>query len=69
MEDNAIRRSEKSDQSMSGTIRVEHIIYGASISEQIELTGMIRLEQIGVKANREKMQQIEADQEHHGERE
>ena len=39
---------------MSGSIRVEHIKYGAIISQQTELRGMIILEQSGVKASGEK---------------
>ena len=35
---------------MSGSIEVEHIIDVASISDQTELRGTIRLEQSGVKA-------------------
>ena len=54
---------------MSGAIRVEHIRYGASRSEQTEMREMIRLEQNGVKASGEKTWQIGAEQEHHGERE
>ena len=45
---------EQADQSMSGAIRVENIRDGASRLEQIELRRMIRLEQIVVKASREK---------------
>ena len=52
---------------MSGAIRVEHIRDGSTISEQIELKGMIRLEQSGVKASGGKTRQIRAEQEHHGE--
>ena len=54
---------------MIGKIRVEHIRDEESRSEQIELRGMIRLEQIGVKASEEKMRQIGAERGHHGERE
>ena len=39
------------------------------ISEQIDLKGMIRMEQRGVKASGEKTRQIRAEQEHHRERE
>ena len=54
---------------MSGAIRVEHIRYGASRSEQKELGGMIILEMSGVKASGEKTWQIGAEQENNGERE
>ena len=47
-------RMEQADQSMSGAIKFEHIKYGARISDQTELMGMIRLEKSIVKAGREK---------------
>ena len=62
-------RSERVYQIMRGAIRVEQIRYGASISQHIELRGMIRLEKSGVKTSEEKTHQIGAEQEHHGERE
>ena len=52
---------------MSREIRVEHIRYVSSISDKIELRGVIILEQSGVKASREKTRQIGAEREHHGE--
>ena len=39
---------------MSEAVIVEHIRDGSRISDQTELRGMIRLEQIGVKASGEK---------------
>ena len=62
-------RSDQAHQIMSGKIRVEHIRDGEIRSEQMELRGMIRLEQGGVKASGEKNWHIGAEQEHHGERE
>ena len=59
----------KADQSMSGAIIVEHIIYGASRSEHTELRGVIRLDQSGVKASGEKKRQKREEREHHGMRE
>ena len=54
---------------MIRAIRVEKSIYVASRLEQKELRGVIRLEQIIVKASGEKTLHIEAEQEHHGQRE
>ena len=54
---------------MSAAIRVEHIRYESSLSEQTELRVMIRSEKSGVKASGEKIRQIGAEQEHHEERE
>ena len=45
---------DKAENSTSGAIRVEHIRNGASISEQLKLRGIIRLEKSGVKSSREK---------------
>ena len=53
---------------MSGAIRVENIRDGSTRLEQIELRGMIELEQSRVRESREKMRQIRAEREHHGER-
>ena len=62
-------RSEQAYQSMRRSIRGEKIRDGESRSEQTELSGIIRLEQSGVKASGEKTWQIGAEQEIHGERE
>ena len=47
-------RSEQADKSIIGEIRVEQIRYGSSRSGQIDLRGMIRLENSRVKASGEK---------------
>ena len=52
---------------MIEAIRVEQIRDEESRSEQTDMRGMIRLEQIQVKASGEKTCQIGAEQEHHGE--
>ena len=62
-------RSEQTDQKMIKAIIVEQIRDAASRLEQTELRGIIRLDQIGVRANGEKTRQIGAEQEHHGEKE
>ena len=54
---------------MRREIRVEQIRDEASISDQTELTRMVRLEQSRFKESGEKTQQIGVEQEHHGERE
>ena len=59
-------RSEQADLITSGAIRVENIRDGAIRSKQTELRGIIILEQIGVKASGEKIRQIRAEKEHHG---
>ena len=51
--------SEQAYQSMSGAIRVEHIIDGEIRLQQIDLRGIIILEQIGVKASGEKRDRSE----------
>ena len=50
---------EKTYQSISGAIIFEHIRDGASGLEHIDLRGMIRLEQNGVKASGEKCGRLE----------
>ena len=47
-------RSEQADKNMRGEIRVEPIIDGASISEQTELRGMLRIEQSRLRESGEK---------------
>ena len=50
---------EQADQSIRRAIRVEQIRDGASISEQTDLMGMIRLEQSKVEASRVKHGRLE----------